>query len=280
MFSWLKANLGTIIGGIAGSLATAFVGVLLASAPDGPMPSARVSWINVPWNIGWINRTELLKQAPVLEKVFQTAEIPNIINDAGFRDLNIFTINIKNTSEQVTKEVQVIANDMIFSAVSTSKANAKFVMVAGNAPVKIPMLVPGESAELVLVTKELILSAGPSVRILHNGRLVKPTMATFSDYDDPFGITSLIIRYTPLSQMLVIGIAAFLLFLVGVGIWVAAINNNFPSLARHTGKPEKRRIVRFADYIREHHKDELTEALREPPRPAPTLSTSDKSVES
>ncbi len=258
--------------GVAGSLVTVLAGIFLAASPDSPSPSASISWITAPWSLSSTYRAELLRQSATLERALQAPEVSPILSElSGYGDLTIYVVTITNNTERVSKELLVTADRAVLAAVSKSQAD-KMTLVTGATPARIASLAPSETARIVLVTKELLLSDGPSVRILHDGRRIHPAKLTITKYDDPFGLMTLAVRYSPWSTIALAGFIVIVLALLCVSIWLTTISNNFPALVKQTTDKELERTVRFADFIRKNHANKLPETLRASPSSEPTNS--------
>jgi hypothetical protein len=270
----IKSFFDKLLIGVGGALATAVI-YYFFSPSGGPIPSVQAAWVAIPIPRSVADYAELEKQAPILEKVFQTKDIPELVQTLRFNSsFMIFEVTITNNTNQVSKSFEISADKQLFGFASRERGkNVEQAYFRKAVPVAVQPLNPHESVQVILLTERLFWYSELPVRALYDGKLVSIRPAVMTDKDDEFGIVSFLIR-NPFIQFLMLPAVFFIVLFGLILVALQSVQNKFSELVQIMSNKEAERIVRLADYLRAEHPHKLSRSLQAPPAVIPVLATS------
>jgi hypothetical protein len=245
----MSENLNKVAVTVVGSVIAGLILYWYTKSPA-PVISADINWITT------ANPHAHLKTKASLKAMMPTATEDSLRALSTTTDNYIYVqmaaLTLKNTSELTSKQINVTlaADGVLFHF-----DNKRIPSLSTN--VTLPMLAPGESIEILAITRPPPLFADEhNLRITHDGMKVHPNVIRAPD--DLGWIVGYWNRYPfVFSMFAVAGALGFILF-VGALVVSLSVGRYFARRAKITTKRDAEDLVHFVDYLKSNRPDLLS----------------------
>lgn len=252
---------------ISAVIAGLFVAWLFNAQPSATL-SASVDWIEIP-NRNYDNgrESEVTNSLSTIGTAYGVPNLLSVFEQTRFDStLAICHIQIKNADNVRSSTIEIVMNGVYASFIRYPIGGSESVtkLSTQSSPISLGYIDPGSTVDVYILARSTI-RLPDSISILQDGRLVHLKNLKYQEWADPFGIIDLTLSYPFWIFMIVFVGGVSLILLVGVIVASAVLRDNFAYQYKFLTSSDLKRVVRFAEYIRERQaRSEKDLALTEP----------------